>query len=112
MADTTSVTYELSNSKDTTTFGPSFWIAFHDLAKRVPCDGCREHAESFMVFFHDLVNVRKGVPIYNKDNYNKWIKRISELAEEKKKRTDRAILGFVAVVVIAILVVTLIKTTK
>lgn len=54
------VAYELPLSVDGNVFGPVFWNAFHDIASKVPCSGCREEAESFMKFFHDLVNYRTG----------------------------------------------------
>ena len=105
----TVVSYELPNSKDTEVFGPSFWAAFHDLANRVPCDGCRDHAKSFMVFWHDLVNLRKGAKLYDEKNFKEWLNRISELQEERKKRTDRKILALIAGITVAILLIVILR---
>lgn len=110
MEEVALVTYRLPKSKDTKVFGPEYWAAFHDLANRIPCDGCREDTNSFMVFWHDLVNIKTGKKVYDQKNFNEWIKRVDKLVEEKKKRTDRKILGFIAAVVVSILIVVIIKT--
>lgn len=75
----TSVTYELETSPDPDVFGPSYWFAFHDLANRVPCINCRQEAESFIRFFHDLKNYELGKKVYDKKNFISWINKISKL---------------------------------
>jgi len=104
------VTYDLPKSKDTKVFGPDFWAAFHDLAKRVPCDECRDKAESFMVFFHDMVNVRVGKPVYDEKNFKTWVTYVSNLGEERKKRTDRKVLAFISAIVVSTLIIVIVKT--
>lgn len=108
----TKVCYELPNSKDTTVFGPAFWDAFDDLAGRVPCDGCREHAKEFVSFWHDLVNLRTGKPLYDKSNFNKWMTQVNAIQKQRQDNVNRKILIAVAIVVVATFIITLIKVTK
>lgn len=77
--DKIKVTYELPTSVDGSVFGPSYWQAFHDLASKVPCGGCRQETESFIKFFHDLVNYRLGKQIYDKKNFIEVMNKISAL---------------------------------
>lgn len=71
--------YNLPGSADPTVFGPVYWNAFHDLAKRVPCPGCRSFAEKFISYFHDVVNVKLGKPLFDSANYNEMKLYISNL---------------------------------
>lgn len=103
------VTYQLPTSKDTTVFGPAFWSAFQDLANRVPCDGCKDHAKSFVSFWHDLVNLHTGKPLFDKANFDKVMKQIQEVQGIRQKNVDRKILVGIAVVVVAILIIVAIK---
>lgn len=65
--------YNLPTDVNPAVFGPKYWAAFHNLAHKIPCSGCRDFAEKFMVFFHDVVNQKVGHPIYNRDNYNSML---------------------------------------
>lgn len=103
------VTYQLPTSKDTTVFGPAFWAAFDDLAKRVPCDGCKDHAVSFVSFWHDLVNLHTGKPLYDKSNFDKVMAQVVAIQGQRQRNIDRKILVGIAVVVVAILIVVSIK---
>lgn len=73
------VCYTLPKDGAPEQWGPKYWTAFHDLAARVPCDGCREEARDFMTFFHDWVNQKTGKPIFDQANYDAWVAKISEL---------------------------------
>ena len=76
------ICYELPVTPETKVFGPKYWEAFHDLANRIPCGNCRQAGSSFMVFFHDLVNMKLGKPIYNKENFDGWVEKIKNLKVE------------------------------
>lgn len=108
----TKVCYDLPNSKDTAIFGPAFWDAFHDLASRIPCEGCKAESESFVKFWHDLKNYDLNKPLEDRSNFNLWLDKIETVKGERKRNTDRYLLGFIAIVVTVILVVVLIKTKK
>lgn len=73
------VAYDLPTSLEPFVFGPDYWFAFHDLARRIPCGGCKKEAESFLVFFHDYKNYELGKKIYDKKNFINWINKISKL---------------------------------
>lgn len=62
--------YLLPKSVDPLVFGPKYWAAFHDLTHKIPCAGCRDFAEKFMIFFHDFINVKLGKNIYDVQNFN------------------------------------------
>lgn len=78
-SDIEKVCFNLPTTVDTSVFGPEYWNAFHTLASKIPCGGCRGFAEKFMVFFHDLVNVKTGAKIYDQANYNYFLSAISKL---------------------------------
>lgn len=71
--------FDLPTSVDPTVFGPKYWEAFHKLAAEVPCGGCRGFAEKFMVYFHDLVNLKTDKPIFDKATYEYFNKSIAKL---------------------------------
>lgn len=73
------ITLSLPNNPVPTVFGPKYWEAYHKLSERIPCPGCRSEAVPFISFFHDVVNQKKGKPIFNKENFNKHIDMISKL---------------------------------
>lgn len=91
------VCYTLPTSKDTKVFGPKWWDAFEDLASRIPCGACREESESFVKFWHDTKNVDLKKPIFDKANYDYWVKRISYESRKKER--------IIVVIVIAVLLV-------
>lgn len=73
------VTLKLPNSIDTKVFGRPYWESFHKLAEMVPCSICQHKAVSFMSFFHDVVNIRTGKSFYDRANFDKWVKTVSEM---------------------------------
>lgn len=79
------LTYRLPTTVDPDKFGPSYWKAFENLAEEIPCGACREEWKSFTTFGHDIINVRKGKEIFNKDNFTDWVNRICEIKNEKNK---------------------------
>lgn len=72
--------FSLPTTSNTEIFGPAYWKAFHQLAHQVPCSGCRDFAEKFMVFFHDMVNIKLSRPIYDQKNFDE----MSELVMKVK----------------------------
>lgn len=105
----TKVCYDLPNSKDPKIFGPDFWAAFHDLASRIPCDGCREETVAFEVFHHDLKNYDLGKPIQDKTNFNYWLKKLESVQNQKERKRNRVILTFISAIIVTILIVVLIR---
>ena|ERR1035437_561862 len=85
----TTVTYELPNSVDTAVFGPVYWAAFADLASKIPCGPCRGHAEGMITFWHDLVNIHIGKPVYDQANFDKYMMQLSMLNKKK------GVMGFI-----------------
>lgn len=72
------VTFKLPSSHAPDKFGPSYWKARHKLAEMTPCPACREEAVSHEIFFHDWVNNKTDKKLFNKENYDEWVKRICE----------------------------------
>lgn len=99
------VCYTLSTSVDTSVFGPTYWEAFHDLASRIPCVGCKEHAESFMRYWHDLVNVHTGKPVFDQANFNKW----NEIISNNAKRKQTIMISVIVVLIVALVIVSISK---
>lgn len=64
------LSFKVATSPVPDEFGPSYWKAFHGLAHDVPCPGCRGFAEKFIIFFHDIVNLKTGKQLYDPQNYN------------------------------------------
>lgn len=67
--DLETISYRLPTDVDPTIFGPKYWAAYHDLTSRIPCGTCREFAERFMIFFHDLVSLKLGKKLYDPVNF-------------------------------------------
>ena len=79
------LSFDLPTTVDPAVFGPQYWKAFHTLAHEVPCGFCRGFAERFMVFMHDMVNVKLGKPIYDVTNFNYFTDLIAKIAANDNK---------------------------
>lgn len=77
------ITLKLPNDVDPQVFGSKYWEAFHKLAEMIPCAGCRSNAVPFMRFFHDIVNKETGKKLYDKANYDRWIKELCQANSKK-----------------------------
>lgn len=75
------VSYSLPRTPDPSVFGPKYWFALHDITGRIPCGYCRGFAEKFMVFMHDTVNKKLSKPLYDQENFNKFLIAYSSLAD-------------------------------
>lgn len=98
------VCYDLPTDKNPSVFGPVYWNAFHDLASRIPCDGCKEHAESFITYWHDLVNIHTGKPIYDQVNFDTWVDKTA-----LKSKKVKILLGFSVLIIVVLIVYIIIK---
>ena len=86
--ETEDITFRLPTSVDPEVFGPSYWNAFHTLARKIPCSLCRGEAESFMQFFHDYVNLKLGKPLKYPDNFAYWTERIAQIHNNNNQIPD------------------------
>lgn len=77
------VCYQLPKNMDADVFGKFYWNALHDTVERIPCSICQTEAVSFMSFFHDVVNNKLGKKLYDENNFNKWLERLSELKNKR-----------------------------
>lgn len=73
--------YRVPTSVDPSVFGPAYWRSFHSMAGEVPCPSCRGFAEKFMVFFHDMVNLKTGKPLYDVANFNEFTALICQIRD-------------------------------
>lgn len=107
------LTYNLPDDPNPVVFGPEFWKAFEDLASKIPCSICKDEGESFVSFWHDLKNFDLGKPIFNRDNFEKWLQRISLIAKEntsnKEVKQIKILLAIISLVVVTTLIITLFK---
>ncbi len=57
-----------------THFGKIAWKSMHSVATLLAatCPHCGD-AEEAVVFLHDVINVKLGKPIHDRDNYKKWL---------------------------------------
>lgn len=67
--DFETISYRLPTDVDPTVFGPKYWEAYHNLTSNIPCGTCKEFAVRFMIFFHDVVNLKLGKPLYDPKNF-------------------------------------------
>lgn len=81
------VTFKLPNSIDAEIFGPEYWRAFHTLSEMIPCSICRNDAVPMFRFVHDVVNKKLKKPLFDKENYDKWVERVCEKEEVKDEIT-------------------------
>ena len=63
-------------------FGPTYWKTFERLAKEVPCPPCRHGAEKFISFFHDVVNLKKGGQLFDKQNFEDTLSDINSFIQK------------------------------
>lgn len=75
--------FDLPTESDPSKFGPAYWKAFHTLAEKVPCGACKGFAVKFMVFFHDLVNLKLNKPIQDQANFDYFLTVFSDLKAGK-----------------------------
>lgn len=80
------LTYRLPTSMDTDVFGPKYWSAIHSMAKEVPCSICRNEWESFTSFGHDFVNFKLDKPLWNEENFSKWLTKLCDIKSEREKK--------------------------
>ena len=81
------VTLKLPNNPNPQVFGSKYWESFHTLAEMIPCPACRSKAAPFMSFFHDVVNKETGKKLYDKKNYDYWIKFLCEKNPNKNSKS-------------------------
>ena len=62
-------------SKDGEAIGAVAWRIFFGAASLLQqsCSHCSD-AESAVVFLKDVINAKKGEPLYDLENYKKWLK--------------------------------------
>lgn len=70
------ITMSLPNSGN---WGPKWWKAKEFLNANLPCSICSVKAVPFGTFEHDVVNAMTEKPIFDKDNWKFWVKKINEL---------------------------------
>ena len=46
-------------------WGPLVWSMLDSVMRAIPCPKCRGEGLEYLTFLHDLINIQKGVPIYN-----------------------------------------------
>lgn len=73
------VCYDLPEHGGMEVWGKKYWFALHDIVDRIPCGICQTEATGFMKFFHDFVNNKKSVELYDSENFYNWVNRISAL---------------------------------
>lgn len=73
------VCYELPVNKNPEIFGPYYWKALHNITDRIPCELCKPFAQKFMIFFHDVVNIKIGKPLFDPENYTEVLNEISTI---------------------------------
>ena len=78
------LTYRLPTSMDSDLYAP-YWGALHSIVSELPCSLCRIDAEKRMVFFHDTINAKIGHPIFDMDNWKKYLTLMCELKDKYEK---------------------------
>lgn len=79
------LTYRLPTDMDTEVFGPHYWAALHNLVENIPCSICRNDAIGLMRGMHDVVNVKLDKPVYDKENFDKFLAHVCEIKAEREK---------------------------
>ena len=79
------LTYRLPTDLDTDVFGPHYWGALHNLVENIPCSICRNDAIGLMRGMHDVVNVKLDKPVYDKENFDKFLAHICTIKAERDK---------------------------
>lgn len=74
--------YNLPSDSDPEKFGPQYWKCLHGTVSKIPCPACQGEAVEMMSFFHDAVNWRLKKPIYNENNFKKWLNKICDIKSE------------------------------
>lgn len=88
------LTYEVSSSRDPSEFGASYWAAIHNIVSEIPCELCREEAERFVTFWHDLKNKELGKEIYNKKNFDIQLNKI--ISKNSSYKNNLLLLSFLS----------------
>ena len=76
---TKTLTFELPRSSDPAVFGSAYWNAFHTIANNIPCGVCKGFGQRFVIFFHDMVNLKLGKTIYDKENFDYFTDLIARI---------------------------------
>ena len=57
--------------------GAGIWKKIHSIPKEIDCEECSYHAKFELEGLHDHVNAGLGKPIYNKEQYRKWVDEVN-----------------------------------
>ena len=53
--------------------GKHIWAERKKVNNKIECESCRDEANKLETFTHDLVNVRLGKTVFDKNNWNKFV---------------------------------------
>jgi len=59
-------------------WGPRAWELLELACEYIPCDLCREHCHRMLSFEHDVVNARRGKPLYNAKNTLEYLREVED----------------------------------
>lgn len=65
--------------------GSHIWKQRRQLVKKIECETCRDEADKLETFTHDIVNARLGKPVYDKQNFHKFVEVVNCAANTCKK---------------------------
>ena len=78
------LTYRVPTTMDSDYYSP-YWDSLHHIVSEIPCSICRNDAEKRMIFFHDSINAKLGKPIFNMQNWKKYLIEMCALKDKYEK---------------------------
>lgn len=77
------VCYNLPTEGSPEDWGRYYWEAIHNIADRIPCSSCREEGSELFSFIHDFINEKTKKPLFDPENYQKWLNKFCEIKEKR-----------------------------
>lgn len=56
--------------------GSKIWKKIDEDVDKIDCGTCKDEGKKLISFAHDIVNARLGKPIFNKKNFDEYVKII------------------------------------
>jgi hypothetical protein len=69
--------------------GNRVWELLHGIANNYGCSSCRPGAKMLISGIHDTVNIFLGKPVYDPENFQKFVEHINEAHRKYEKKGIR-----------------------
>lgn len=63
-------------------WGPCIWGELHEVADKIPCDECKGFGVRAIRAVHDMVNVKLGKPLFDREGFLRFARDVQNSVEK------------------------------